>query len=188
VSNPAAPARRRSWLAPIFVVLLIAIPIIEVWLLVQVGQAIGVLPTILILIGEAILGGWLMQREGQRAWSALNTAFASGKMPTGELADAALILVGGLLLMLPGFITDIFGFVFLLPFTRPYARRVLGFVVARRVARMGGNVDLIRVQTDPGNIIPGEVVDATEPSDPSGSNASGPLVIRGEIESDPKND
>jgi len=57
VSNPAAPARRRSWLAPIFVVLLIAIPIIEVWLLVQVGQAIGVLPTILILIGEAILGG-----------------------------------------------------------------------------------------------------------------------------------
>ncbi len=60
-----------------------------------------------------------MQREGQRAWSALNTAFASGKMPTGELADAALILVGGLLLMLPGFITDIFGFVFLLPVHPP---------------------------------------------------------------------
>jgi UPF0716 protein FxsA len=183
VSQPVAPARRRSWLAPIIVVLLIAIPIAEVWLLVQVGEAIGVLPTIGILVVEAILGGWLMQREGQRAWAALNTAFASGKMPTGELADAALILVGGLLLMLPGFITDIFGFVFLLPFTRPYARRVLGFVVARRVARMGMNVDLLRAQTDPGSIIPGEVVDPGPTED-----SSGPIIIRGEIEPDPKKD
>jgi len=188
VSQPVVPARRRSWLAPIIVVLLIAIPIAEVWLLVQVGQTIGVLPTIGILVVEAILGGWLMQREGQRAWAALNTAFASGKMPTGELADAALILVGGLLLMLPGFITDIFGFVFLLPFTRPYARRVLGFIVARRVARMGVNVDLIRAQTDPGNIIPGEVVDPGPNTNPGGSSDAGPVIIRGEIESDPKKD
>ena len=188
MSLSVVPPRRRSWLAPLFVLLLIAIPIVEVWLLVQVGHEIGVLPTILILIGEAILGGWLMQREGQRAWSALNTAFASGKMPTGELADAALILVGGLLLMLPGFLTDIFGFVFLLPFTRPYARRVLGFVVARRVARMGVRVDLIRAQTDRGNIVPGEVVDAGPSADQGSGDASGPVIIRGEIESDPQKD
>ena len=90
------------------------------------------LPTVLILVGEAILGAWLMRREESRAWKALNKAFASGKVPTGELADAALILVGGVLLMLPGFITDVFGFLFLLPFTRPLARQLLAFFVARR--------------------------------------------------------
>ncbi|GAA3635888.1 FxsA family protein [Microlunatus ginsengisoli] len=186
---PVRTSRRRSWLGPLLIVLLVALPIAEVWLLVQVGQAIGVLPTIAILVGEAVLGGWLMQREGRRAWSALNTAFESGKMPTGELADAALILVGGLLLMLPGFITDIFGFVFLLPFTRPYARRVLGFVVARRVAAMGVDVAVIRAQTDPGNIVPGEVVDdASDSRASAASGDAGPIVIKGEIEADPPGD
>jgi UPF0716 protein FxsA len=181
VSTAVGPPRRRSWLGPLLVVLLIAVPIAEVWLLVQVGDAIGVLPTILILVGEAILGGWLMQHEGRRAWSALNTAFASGKMPTGELADAALVLVGGVLLMLPGFITDLFGFLFLLPFTRPYARRVLGFIVARRVSRMGVDVAVLRAQTDRGNIVPGEVVEPEPPGEP----AAGDIVIKGEIEDEP---
>ena len=78
-----------------------------------------------------------MRHEGRRAWSALNDAFNSGRMPTGELADAALVLVGGVLLMLPGFATDLIGFLFLLPITRPYARRVLAFFVARRISRLG---------------------------------------------------
>ena len=78
-----------------------------------------------------------MRREGGRAWTALNEAFGTGRMPTGELADAALVLVGGVLLMLPGFVTDVIGFFFLLPFTRPLARKLLAFVVGRRLARMG---------------------------------------------------
>ena len=90
--------------------------------------------------------------------------FASGTMPTDELADAALVLVGGVLLMVPGFITDIFGLFFLLPFTRPLARRLLGYVVARRVAAMGVDVAVIRAQTDRTNIVPGEVVDDPTPS------------------------
>jgi UPF0716 protein FxsA len=187
VSTPVRTPRRRNWLLPLLIVLLVAVPIAEVWLLVQVGEAIGAVPTILILVAEAILGGWLMQREGRRAWAALNTAFASGKMPTGELAEAALVLVGGLLLMLPGFITDLFGFVFLLPFTRPYARRVLGFIVARRVGRMGVDVAVLRAQTDRQNIVPGEVVEpeagrGTAPGD----DDSDPVIIRGEIEDDTK--
>ena len=99
--------------------LLVAIPIFEVWLLVQVGQQLGLLPTVLILVVEAIVGFLLMRHEGSRAWKALNDAFTKGKVPTGELADAALILVGGVLLMLPGFLTDIIGFLFLLRWTRP---------------------------------------------------------------------
>ena len=116
---------------------MVALPILEVYLIVQVGQLIGVWWTLAILVGEALLGAWLMRREGARAWKALNEAFNSGRMPTGELADAALVLVGGVLLMLPGFITDIFGLLFLLPFTRPLARKVLAYAVARRMSRMG---------------------------------------------------
>ena len=169
--------RGGGWLLPVLLVLIIAVPIAEVWLLIQVGQAIGVLPTLAILIVEAILGGWLMRREGNRAWGALNEAFGTGKMPTGELADAALILVGGVLLMLPGFVTDVVGFFFLLPFTRPYARKLLAFLVARRLRRMGVvRTDLRR----DGTVIEGETVPDAGPS--TSPDGGGPIVIAGEVE------
>ena len=128
---------RRGWPMVLFVCLLVAVPIFEVWLLIQVGQQIGLWPTVLILVVEAVLGAWLMRHEGSRAWKALTDAFETGKVPSGELADAALILVGGVLLMLPGFVTDIFGFFFLLPWTRPAARKLIAFFVARRMNRTG---------------------------------------------------
>jgi UPF0716 protein FxsA len=121
----------------VLLALIISIPTLDVWLIFQVGHQIGALPTLAVLIVEAVIGGLLMRHEGRRAWSALNDAFNSGRMPTGELADAALVLVGGVLLMLPGFATDVIGFLFLLPITRPYARRILAFFVARRISRLG---------------------------------------------------
>jgi UPF0716 protein FxsA len=153
---------------PLFLVLLIAVPIFEVWLLIQVGQEIGLGWTVLILVAEAALGGWLMRREGSRAWKALNEAYGTGKMPTGELADAALILVGGVLLMLPGFATDVIGFFFLLPFTRPWAKGLLGFFVARRLQRLGMPLSRPSRSDD---VIEGETVEgapqpAPQPSDP----------------------
>ncbi len=128
---------RSGWPLALFVVLLVAIPIFEVYVLVQVGQRIGVLWTVLILVLEAVFGAWLMRREGARAWRALEAAFRGGRVPSGELADAALVLVGGVLLMLPGFVTDVLGLFFLIPFTRPFARKVLAFFVARRLSRAG---------------------------------------------------
>ncbi|MZO45290.1 FxsA family protein, partial [Escherichia coli] len=102
---------------------------------------------------------------------ALTKAYGTGRLPSGELADAALVLVGGALLMLPGFVTDLFGLLFLLPFTRPLARKAVAFLIARRVASMG---------FDPGRsrptVIPGETV---EP--PTGATDD-PRVIRGEVE------
>jgi UPF0716 protein FxsA len=169
--------RRGGWWLPVFLVLLVTIPIIEVWLLIQVGQRIGILPTLAILILEALLGAWLMRREGSRAWTALNNAFGTGRMPAPELADAALILVGGVLLMLPGFITDVIGFVFLLPFTRPFARKLLAFLVARRLRRMG--VDQLYLRRD-GTVIEGETVSESPAQ-------SGPIVIAGEIDEGPEN-
>ena len=104
-------------------------------MIIQVGQEIGAIPTLLLLVADALLGAWLVKREGRRAWEALNEAIQAGQAPGRELADAALILVGGTLLLTPGFVTDIFGFFLVLPFTRPFARRLLTAVVARRAFR-----------------------------------------------------
>ena len=144
---------RGGWPLVLLVVLLVAVPIAEVVLLVQVGQGIGIWPTLAILVVTAILGAWLMRREGSRAWAALTNAFSSGRVQTGELADAALVLVGGLLLLVPGFATDLIGLFCLTPFTRPIARKVVGFFVARRLSRMTAT------RTGPGgSVIEGEVV------------------------------
>ena len=166
---------RPGWPLVLFVVLLVATPIVEVWLLIDVGRHIGLWPTVLILVAEALIGAWLMRREGSRAWKGLNEALIAGKIPTGHLADAALILVGGVLLMLPGFITDVFGFLFLLPWTRPMARKLIAFFVARRMNRMGAAV--MRARVDRSNLIEGETVDPA----PNPARPDDPTVISGEI-------
>ena len=168
---------RHGWPLVLLAVLLIVIPILEVWLLVKVGQQIGLLPTVLILIAEAIVGVLLMRHEGSRAWRALNDAFTEGKVPTGALADAALILVGGVLLMLPGFLTDIIGFLFLLRWSRPVARKIIAFFVARRINRLG--IPVMRARLDTDNLIEGETV---EKPGASQRRPDGPTIIAGEIE------
>lgn len=157
----------------VFLVLVVALPIFEVWLLIQVGDQIGVWPTVGILVLEAVLGGFLMRREGSRAWQALTAAFETGRVPTGELANAALVLVGGLLLMLPGFATDIIGFLFLLPMTRPLARKLVAFFVARRISRLGLARAAVPGQ---GVVIEGETVDG--PGSGQGPTISGEITDR----------
>ncbi len=115
--------------------LFVALPIVEIYIIIQVGHAIGALPTVLLLVAESIFGGWLVKREGRRAWSALRTTFSTGRLPGRELLDGALVLVGGTLLLTPGFVTDLFGFFFVLPFTRPLARRLVTWWIARRAGR-----------------------------------------------------
>jgi UPF0716 protein FxsA len=104
---------------------LLVVPLVEIYMIVQVGQSIGAGPTILLLIADSVLGAWLVRREGRRAWAALQQAIGTGRVPSRELADGALVLVGGTLLLTPGFLTDIVGFFLLLPFTRPIARKAL---------------------------------------------------------------
>lgn len=117
---------------------LLVVPLIEIYVIVQIGQVIGPWWTILLLVVESALGAWLVKREGLRAWRALNSALQSGQMPGRELADGALVLIGGTLLLAPGFVTDVFGFFFVLPFTRPLARRVLSAFVTRRMMQSIG--------------------------------------------------
>lgn len=116
----------------LFVAFLI-LPILEIYVIIQVGQVIGGWETVFLLLAESLLGAWIVKREGRRAWRKLSATLQGGRMPDRELADAALILVGGALLLTPGFITDVFGFMCVLPFTRPLVRRVLLRWAARRI-------------------------------------------------------
>jgi UPF0716 protein FxsA len=121
---------------PLLVVMFLLVPIVEIYVIIQVGQLIGPLPTIALLIVESLIGAWLLKREGRAAWLALQRAVGSGRLPGRELVDAGLVLVGGTLLVAPGFITDVVGFFFILPPTRPLARRLLLWLMARRAARL----------------------------------------------------
>ncbi len=159
---------RRGWPLVLLVVLLVGIPLAELWLVIQIGRQIGPWPTVLILAGGALLGGWLVRHEGAKAWTALNQAYRTGRVPTGELADAALILVGGVLLLVPGFLTDVIGFAFLLRWTRPLARKLIAFFVARRMSRLG--VPVARARMDRTNLIEGE----TDEPAAAGRARSGP--------------
>lgn len=129
-TTPSVRRRRWPW---VMVLLLIVVPTLEIAVIIGVGRVIGPWPTVALLLLESALGAWLVKREGGRTWSALATAINSGQMPSRQLADAALVLVGGTLLLTPGFLTDLVGFFFILPFTRPLARRLLETVVTRRL-------------------------------------------------------
>ena len=118
----------------LLVALFIVVPIAELAVIIQVGQAIGVWWTIGILVADSLLGSWLMRSQGRLAWRRFNVALQEGRAPAREVADGALIIFGGALLLTPGFLTDILGILLLAPPTRALFRRVLVREVARRMA------------------------------------------------------
>jgi UPF0716 protein FxsA len=115
------------------VLLFIAVPIAELAVIIQVGQAIGVWWTIAILIADSILGSWLMRHQGRASWRRFNEAVQGGRVPAREVLDGALVIFGGALLLTPGFITDILGLVLLLPPTRAIVRGILTRRLAHRM-------------------------------------------------------
>jgi UPF0716 protein FxsA len=128
---------------PLLVLLFIVVPIVELFVIIQVGEAIGVLPTIALLIADSVLGSMLMRSQGRSAWRRFNAALGEGRVPHREVLDGALVIFGGALLLTPGFVTDILGIVLLLPPTRALvrgvvARRVLPRVVVSGLGGLGG--------------------------------------------------
>src|SRR5215211_5733842 len=116
----------------ILILLFIVVPIAELYVIIQVGQLIGVVPTLILLLADAILGSMLLKHEGRGAWRRFNEALAARRFPGREVADGVLIVIGGTLLLTPGFLTDIAGVFLLLPPTRALARRLLRrFTVGR---------------------------------------------------------
>jgi UPF0716 protein FxsA len=121
----------------LLVILFIVVPIVELYVIIQVGEAIGVLPTIALLLADAVLGWLLLRHQGRGAWRRFNEALAQRRFPAREVADGVMIAVGGTLLLTPGFVTDIFGFLLLIPPTRAIARRLLGAYFGRRFLVVG---------------------------------------------------
>jgi UPF0716 protein FxsA len=94
------------------------VPIIEIWLLIQVGSVIGPLPTVAILLAISMAGAWLARTQGFLVIVGIREELAMGRMPAAQFLDGALNLAGGILLLTPGFFTDFIGLFFLIPVTR----------------------------------------------------------------------
>lgn len=128
-------------------VLLLAIPIVELYVIVQAAQEIGILSTLALLVMISASGAWLLKQQGTATWKRLRETTARGEVPTKQVTDGALILLGGALLLTPGFVTDAVGLLLLLPPTRGVikgaARRWLGRMAKRRGGltwQVGGGV------------------------------------------------
>lgn len=114
--------------APIFAILFFIVPFIEIWLLIKVGGVIGALPTILLVVLTAVLGAFLLRQQGLATLLRFQQNLQSGQLPATELMEGVILLIGGVLLMTPGFFTDAMGFLCLLPFSR---KLILKFLLSR---------------------------------------------------------
>jgi UPF0716 protein FxsA len=121
----------------LLVALFIVVPIVELWVIIEIGSLIGVWPTIALLLADALLGSLLLRHQGRGAWRRFNEALAERRFPGREVADGLLIAIGGTLLLTPGFLTDVVGAIFLIPPTRAIVRRLMRGYVGRRFVIVG---------------------------------------------------
>ena len=103
----------------------IFVPLMEIYLLIEAGRMIGLGPTVSLILLTGVAGAWLARSQGMEIIRRIQQETAHGHMPAINLIDGALVLVGGLLLLTPGFLTDLLGFSFLVPLTRDLWRKTL---------------------------------------------------------------
>jgi UPF0716 protein FxsA len=118
---------------PLLVVLFIVVPFAEIYVLLQVGHAIGVANTLGLLILVSVVGAWLAKREGLGVIRRMQRSIEAGRVPGAELVDGFLILFAAALMLTPGFLTDIVAIFLLLPPVRAVVRREIRRRVARRI-------------------------------------------------------
>jgi UPF0716 protein FxsA len=126
---------------PILVVLFIVVPIAEIYVIIKIGGLIGVLPTLALLVADALLGSLLLRQQGRAAWRRFSAAIGEGRFPGREAADGVMVAVGATLLLTPGFITDVVGLLLLIPPTRALIRGMLFRYLRRRVVVVGAGGD-----------------------------------------------
>lgn len=133
-------------MAAVLVVLFLVVPLAELYLILQVGEAIGALNTIAVLVLMGIVGAWLMRREGTGVLRRIRGQVQRGQMPGRELVDGFLILFGGALMLTPGFLTDLVGLSLLVPPLRAVVRAALARRLQHRVVGPGrggrGSLDI----------------------------------------------
>jgi UPF0716 protein FxsA len=155
---------------------LIGVTLLEFYVVIQVGQAIGVLPTLAIMVVDAMIGSALMRSQGRAVWRRLREAIAVGRPPTREVLDGALVVAGGAFLITPGFVTDVFGALLLIPPTRAIVRRMIVRHFSGRVmGRFAARGDL----REPGSRSAGWPRPPGSPGHPLGEHPAGPFGAAG---------
>jgi UPF0716 protein FxsA len=107
------------------IAIFVVVPLAELYVILQVGDAIGIVPTLLILVADSLLGSWLLKSQGRAVWRRFNETLGQGRVPHREIVDGVLVIFGGAFLITPGFLTDVVGVLLLLPPTRALFRRQL---------------------------------------------------------------
>jgi UPF0716 protein FxsA len=138
-------------LLAVLILLLVVLPLVELYVIVRVGEWIGYLPTFALLIGISIVGAYLVKREGVTTWRRAQSQLRAGELPAAELMDGALIVTAGAMLLTPGFVTDAVGALLLLPAMRYFPRR------------WARNHTTVRA----GNVVYGKVIDVRGTAEPS---------------------
>jgi UPF0716 protein FxsA len=119
---------------PLLILLFIVVPVAELYVIYKIGDLIGIIPTLLILVGDSLLGSWLMRSQGRVVWRRFQETMQAGRVPHREVFDGVLVIFGGAFLITPGFLTDILGVLLLLPPTRNVIRRLVVARLGQRVA------------------------------------------------------
>ena len=124
----------------IFIKLLLAftlIPIIELALLIEIGSYIGVIPTIFLVVITGIVGATLARNQGMIIIRKIQNKLSTGEIPTSDMIEGLLILIGGVTLLTPGILTDITGFLLIIPFTRPFFANIAINIFKKHIKTKG---------------------------------------------------
>ena len=163
----------------LLILFLVVLPVAEIGVIILVGRAIGALATFLLLLATTLVGAWLLRHEGTRAWRSFRADLAGSRPPGNAATDGLLVLIGGLLMVLPGFITDVIGLLMVLPVTRRAGRSMVLRLVDRRMSsRTRANLfgpRKVRVRYGPAQR------NEPPPPPPSSTPSSPPPAIEGEI-------
>jgi UPF0716 protein FxsA len=143
--------------------LFIIVPLAELYVILAVGDAIGVIWTIVLLAADSVLGTVLLRSQGRNAWRQFNEALQTGRMPHREVQDGIAIVFGSAFLITPGFLTDIFGLLLLIPPSRAVIRRYAGHLIANR---MSARVEAYEGPARRGRTGPGYDVEGTASEQP----------------------
>lgn len=138
-------------MGPILFILFIVVPLLELFVIIQVGEVLGAGLTVLLLLAVSVAGAVLVKREGLKAWYRFRQAVAEGRVPAKEVVDGALLLFGGALLLTPGFITDTIGLLLFVAPARAGVRRLL----RRRIRVFGTPIPGVPRTGRPGREQPG---------------------------------
>jgi UPF0716 protein FxsA len=134
----------------LLLLIILVVPLAEIYLLLQVGSFIGAVPTVVLVIFTAVLGSFLLRQQGFATFRRFQESLAKGEVPAYEIVEGPLILLGGLLLLTPGFITDIMGIVCLIP---PLRKKVAQYVIEHYMIQTGSFGETVTTKT---NVLEGE--------------------------------